>query len=95
MKISNLKKSAKTRKNLKKTAKKKLQFFFCLGPFTLEEDMSLIKKACFILIFFQFEEFSILFFFLGSIQPQHTVRENHYFRLPLQYQYLDQNQGYF
>ena len=74
----------KREKTLKKQ-RKKLQFFFCLGAFTLEEEMSPIKKACFILFFFN----------LGSIQPQHTVRENRYFRLPLQCQYLDQNQGYY
>ena len=48
------------------------------------------KKGLLYSNFFQFEEFFHPFLG-GSIQPQHTVRENRYFRLPLQCQYLDQN----
>ena len=48
LKISNFKKSTKTSKNHKKTVKKTSNFF-CLYPFTREEKISLIKKACFML----------------------------------------------
>ena len=65
-----MKKALKTRKKLKKTEKnseKKLQIFFCLGAFTREEKISLIKKACFILNFLNFKSFpSYLFFVVAS-----------------------------
>jgi hypothetical protein len=54
LKISNFEKSAKTNKNLEKplkTAKKKLQIFFCLGAFMREGKMSVIKIACLMLNF--------------------------------------------
>ena len=41
---------AKTLKNLK-NSEKELQFFYHLGAFMREEQISLIKKACFMLIF--------------------------------------------
>jgi hypothetical protein len=54
LKISNFEKSAKTSKNLEKPLKnseKKLQISFCLGAFMREGKMSVIKIACFMLIF--------------------------------------------
>jgi hypothetical protein len=60
-------KRAKTLKNHKKTEKKKLQFFFCLGAFTREGKMSVIKKACFVLNFLNLKSFpSDLFFVVAS-----------------------------
>ena len=61
-----LKKALKRKKPLK-NSEKKLQIFFCLGAFTLEEKISLIKKACFMLNFLNLNSFC------SSIQPQHTV----------------------
>ena len=63
-------KRAKTLKNLKKTAK---LFFLCAGSFTREEKNSIIKVACFMLNLLSLKSKASQFFFLGSIQPQHTV----------------------
>ena len=46
LKFSNFEKSSKTSKNREKTS-----ILFCLGAFTLEGKMSVIKIACFMLNF--------------------------------------------
>ena len=66
LKLSNFVKSAKTSKNLKKTAKK-TSIFFCVYAFTREEKNSIIKIACFMLDFLNLKSKARhLFFWVAS-----------------------------
>ena len=51
----------------------KILFYFYIRTFIGEENISLIKKACFMLIFLNLKSKAIHLFFSSSIQPQHTV----------------------
>ena len=62
-----LKKALKRAKFLK-SSEKKLHFFFCVSTFTWIDIISITKINA---NFFEFEVKSV--FFLGSIQPQHTL----------------------
>ena len=61
------KKIAKTSKNLKKTTKKKTSNFFVCSHFYTERKNFIIKKACFMLNFLNFQTLpSYLFFVVAS-----------------------------
>jgi hypothetical protein len=67
-----LKKLLKRAKTLKKPGKKNL-YFFLFGRFYMGRKNFINKKGLLYAKSFEFEEFSIVPFFLSSIQPQHTV----------------------